>query len=337
MKAFQLTKFGSAEKAFQLTDMPEPLPKSDEVIIEVEGFGLNYADVMARLGLYQDCPPLPCVLGYEAVGRVSAKGAETTGVEIGDRVTSFTRFGGYAEKVAATHLGVAKIEDDVSIGDGAALATQFCTAWYAAEECVRLHKGDKVLIHAAAGGVGTGLVQLCKRHACEIYGTAGSQEKLDFIAELGVDHPINYKKEDFYDYFKRQNIKLDVVFDSIGGDYVRKAWKLLDAGGRLVMFGAAQMSDASNIFKKIGVGLGFGIYHPAQLLMAGKSLIGVGMLPLADEKPLTLKRCLDGVVDLYQKGELKPVVGGIFKADQLAEAHNFLANRKSMGKVVVSW
>ena len=160
-------------------------------------------------------------------------------------------------------------------------------------------KGKSILWHAGASSVSIAGIQLSKlAGASAIYATASSQEKLDFIAELGVDHPINYKKEDFYDYFKRQNIKLDVVFDSIGGDYVRKAWKLLDAGGRLVMFGAAQMSDASNIFKKIGVGLGFGIYHPAQLLMAGKSLIGVGMLPLADEKPLTLKRCLDGVVDL---------------------------------------
>lgn len=337
MKAFQLVRFGPAVHAFDLTEMPDPIPGDEEVMIETEGFGLNYADVMARLRLYNDCPPLPCVIGYEVVGRVSQKGKDCSDVEIGDRVTAFTRFGGYAEKVTTNHLAISKVGKEMPLGEAAALATQYCTAWYAAEETVRLHEGDKVLIHAAAGGVGNGLVQLCKRKGCEIYATAGSQEKLDFLRELGVDHTINYRQEDFFQYFKKKNIKLDVIFDSIGGDSMRKGWKLLDAGGRLVMFGAAKMSDATNIFKKISVGLGFGIYHPAQLMMSGKSLIGVSMLPLADHKPLVLKRCLDRVTELYRQGDLKPVVGGTFKASQLAEAHEFLANRKSIGKVVVTW
>jgi NADPH:quinone reductase-like Zn-dependent oxidoreductase len=129
---------------------------------------------------------------------------------------------------------------------------------------------------------------------------------------------------------------VDVIFDAVGGSYVKKGFRALAPGGRIVCYGAADISD-KNIFGKIATLLGFGIYHPIQFMNTSKALIGVNMLRIADNKPETLKRCLDNVVALYEKGVFKPVVGKVFPIAQLGEAHAFLESRKSTGKITVTW
>ena len=200
-KAYHIVKFGKPEKAFELRDVQLPPITADDVLVEVEAFGINFADVMARLGLYQDCPPLPAVVGYESVGRVKQKGKNVDNVEVGDRIIAFTRFGSYSQEVVTSKDAIAKITDDYPVGKALALATQYCTAFYAAHVVTNVMPGDKVLIQAAAGGVGTALTQLCKRKDCIIYGTAGSDVKLDYIKENGVTHPINYRKIDFWESY----------------------------------------------------------------------------------------------------------------------------------------
>lgn len=340
MKAFQLTRFGSAEKAFQLKEFPDLQPRSHEVVVDVEAFGLNFADVVARLGKYRDCPPLPCVIGYEVVGRISKVGSNASEHKVGQRVVAFTRFGGYATQVRADRLGVVAIPETMNTGEAAALATQYCTAYYAAEEMVRLHEGDHVLVQAAAGGVGTALVQIAKHRKCIVYGGAGSDEKLDYLRKLGVDYPINYLKEDFYSAVKKimgEN-KPDVIFNSIGGKTARDGMKFLNTAGRMVCYGAA---DGTEIKNKWVAGLklawGFGLTFTPLLIMQSKSFIGVNMLRVADDKKLVLKRCLTQVVRWHEEGILKPHVGKVFSADNLAEAHQFLELRKSIGKVMVKW
>lgn len=337
MRAAVIVRTGTAKKAFEIREVPQPKPQAHEICVKVEAFGLNYADVMARLGIYQDAPPLPAIVGYEVVGRIHEVGEDVKDKKVGQRVVAMTRFGAYAEYAVTDARAVAEIPEDMDAGKATALATQYGTAYYAAEEMVRLHEGDHVLIHAAAGGVGTALVQLAKWKKCVVFGTAGSDEKLEYLKEQGVDYPINYRTQDFVKEVRNVvgERGLDVVFDSIGGDYIKKGLKLLGSGGRIVGYGAAKMTGA-NIFGQIGVALGFGLHSPISLLTQSKGIIGVNMLRIADNRPLVIKRCLENVVRLTAEGILNPVVGGRYKMEEIAEAHEFLQSRKSKGKISIT-
>ena len=342
MKAAVLVRHGAADSAFELRDLADPEPGAGEVRIAVDAFGLNFADVSARRGTYQDAPPLPSVIGYEVVGRIDRLGTGVDGLQVGQRVTALTRFGGYATLAITDARAVAVIPDTMDDAVAAALPTQGCTAYFAAEEMVRLHPGDHVLVQAAAGGVGSLLVQLAKRRGCVVYGTAGSDEKLALLRELGVDVPINYERDDFADAIRalRGDDGIDVVFDSLGGTAVRRGLGLLAAGGRMVCFGAASRKATGlmpQIVEDVRFAASFGFPHPIPLLMNSKSVIGINMLRLSDQRPLVLKRCMENVVGLALDGTLNPIIGGRYPIARLGEAHAFLEGRGSMGKLVVSW
>lgn len=334
MEAIYIVKNGAPEIAFERKEIETTEPGNDEVAIEVEAFGLNFADVLARLGLYKDCPPLPAVVGYEVVGRVKQLGVDVHGVKAGDRVVAFTLFGAYSQQVITKANAVVKIKEDYDTGKALALATQYCTAYYAANVAINIRPNEKVLVQAAAGGVGTALVQLCKLKKCKIYGTAGSQKKLDYIKKQGVDVAINYQTEDFSEKITEE---LDVVFDSIGGATFKKGYKLLGSGGRMVPFGAATQLDAHNIFSKIKFGLSFGLYHPVGFIMQSKSMVGVNMLRIAEQKPEILQYCMQEVVKLAEAGQIDPYVDKMYSVDQLNEAHIALETRKTMGKIGIKW
>ncbi|MFD2200861.1 quinone oxidoreductase family protein [Shivajiella indica] len=338
MKAFYLVKNGPANEAFELREIFLPDPGEDEVLIKTEAFGLNFADVMARLGLYRECPPLPTVIGYEAVGIIEKIGSEVKNVKVGDRVIAFSRFGGYASHVLTPQLAVVPVDSNIPSGVALALAVQYSTAWYALEECMNLHPGDRVLVHAAAGGVGTALIQLAKRRGCIIAGTASSH-KMDYLTKQGVEFPIDYRKKDFEQELINSGWagKVDAIFDPIGGVSVRKGMNLLGGGGKMLVFGGSSMSDANNLFQKLKIAAGFGIWSPIVLMKRSISLIGVNMLRISESKPELLHHCMVQVVDLYNKGELEPVVGMEFSTKDLAEAHSFLESRQSTGKVIVHW
>jgi len=339
MKAIYLVKKGAASSAFEFRDVAKPVPAEDEVVIKVEYTGLNFADTLARKGMYRDAPPMPCVLGYDVSGTIESVGSKVDTLKPGDRVTSFTHFGGYAEYAVTKAMGAVKIPDALDGAAATALTTQFGTAYYCAAETTTLHEGDKVLIHAAAGGVGTALVQYALYKKCIVFATAGSDEKIEMLKKAGVQYPINYRKENYVDIIK-QNTKgkgVDVIFESLGGKYFKDGLKLLNSGGRIICIGAAEMSTSSSIFHQIKTGLAFGIYHPAQFIIPSKSIIGVNMLRISEDKPMVLKRCLDGVMKLYNEGVFKPFAGKIFPASEIAKAHEFIESRASVGKVVIKW
>lgn len=332
MKAIYLVKNGTPDKAFEWRDIHTHSPKADEVAIETEAAGINFADVSARLGNYRDCPPLPAVIGYEAVGRVVAVGTAVTNVSVGMRVVAFTRFGGYSQWICQKALAVAEIPEDMPAGEALALATQYCTAYYASHVVTNILPEERVLIQAAAGGVGTALIQLCKLRGAYIYGTAGSESKLEYLKQQGVDVAINYNKEDFEKVIKEP---VDVAFDSVGADVFRKSYRLLNRGGRLVGYGAASFTDANQLLSKAKKALEFGIYHPAQLLMESRSIIGVNMLRIADYKPDLLQHCMKEVIRLHQEGKIHPHVGAMYPAEELAKAHQDMESRKTIGKIGV--
>ncbi|MEL6671338.1 MAG: zinc-binding dehydrogenase [Bacteroidota bacterium] len=340
MKAAFIIKKGPADQAFEIREIPKPEPQAGFVRIKVEAFGLNFADVMARLGLYPAAPPLPSLIGYDVVGTIDAVGEEVSGLSVGQRVLALTRFGGYAEYACTDARAVAVIGEKMSAGVAVAIPTQGGTAYHMAEEMVRLFPGDKVLVHAAAGGVGTILCQIAKHRGCEVYGTAGSAKKLAYLKEMGVDHPINYREADFAEVIRQQLGEkggLDVIFDPVGGDSVKKGLGLLGASGRLIAFGASSMTNAKNIFAKIRTGLAFGFYHPIKLIGPSKGLIGVNMLSIADNRPDILSRVLKSTVMLAESGVIHPTIGGEFTIDELAKAHHLLETRQTMGKLLVRW
>ncbi len=340
-RSYYIIKHGTAKEAFELRESEIPAAKTGHIRLEVEGFGINFADIMARKGLYQDAPPTPCVVGYESVGRTmdeSVIGGET--IPAGTRVVAFSRFGGYSTHVLADERAVQPIPEDIPLGEALALAVQYCTAYHCAEERVSIFPEDHVLVQAAAGGVGTALVQLLKRKGCTIYGTAGSEEKLDYIRRQGVDVAINYRTHDFSKVIKEKlgARGLDVVFDSLGGKSFSDGFKSLGKGGRIVGFGASeQVGEGFQLLNTLKFAANFGLYSPIQLLMSSKAMIGVNMLHVADDRPEVLARTMKAVVALWKSGDIKPVIAAEFSAEKLDEAHEFVEGRKTMGKVAVRW
>ncbi|HBB93413.1 MAG TPA: alcohol dehydrogenase [Bacteroidales bacterium] len=338
MKAIYLVKFGESKSAFQIRECEKPAAGDQEVVIRVHASGLNFADVMARRGLYKDAPPLPAVLGYDVGGTIDQVGKDVKNLSIGQPVLGFTRFGGYAEYVSTPADAVTPLPEGWDYARATALGTQACTAVYLAEEATHLYSGEKVLIQAASGGVGRLLVQIAKQYGCEIFGTA-STPKLDYLFEIGVDHPIDYLKQDFFEVIRGMNVKLDVVFDNLGGKRYKQGLKLLGPCGRIISYGAADQNRGSKTSKwdTIKLGLGFGFHSPIPLVVKSQAMIGVNMLRIADYRPMIMKKMLSRSVELARTGVLDPRLDKTFPADQIADAHDWLESRKSMGKVAILW
>ncbi|NRA11064.1 MAG: zinc-binding alcohol dehydrogenase family protein, partial [Crocinitomicaceae bacterium] len=228
-QAYFLVKKGDPNRAFDLRDFEIFDPTDNKVLIEVEAFGLNYADVMARNGLYNEAPPMPFVAGYEVVGKVISVGPDAADSSlVGKRVLAFCRFGGYAKHVITNDFAVVPVgEQDVA--ELLALCTQAVTAYYMAEYLTPIHKIDTVLIHAAAGGVGTILIQLAKLKGATVIAKVGRTEKEALVKELGADHVVNYRSSNYVEQINKalNGDGIDVSFNPVAGSTFKKDWKLL--------------------------------------------------------------------------------------------------------------
>lgn len=336
-EAFYLVRTGSADKAFEMRSFEINAIQDNEIIIETEAFGLNFADVMARRGLYQDAPPMPCVVGYEVVGKVVDAGKSVNPEIVGKRVAAFCRFGGYARHVV-TREDAAVIVEDQPAAQLLSLCTQGVTAYYMASYLAPVRDGDKVLIHAAAGGVGSILIQLAKNQGGEVYAKVGSDEKIEHVQKLGADFAINYRKRDYAQQLKNllNGSQLDVSFNPAAGGTYKKDMSLLGAGGRMILFGGSELSNGKwGVFSKLNFIRKMGTIIPVFLMMQSKNVLGVNMLRIADNKPEVLKFCLEQVIELYKKGLIHPQVGHIYRENELVKAHADLESGKTMGKLVV--
>lgn len=340
MQAVYLKKYGNSNTAFEIGEAPMPRAGKGEVVIKVSHFGLNFADVVARRGLYPEAPKNPAVLGYDVGGVIHEVGEGVTSLKVGQRVAALTRFGGYAEYAVTKEAGVAVIPDSVDFATATAMATQACTAYYCAFESVTLHEGDRVLIQAAAGGVGGLLVQMAKHKKCIVYGTASSS-KIDYLKSLDVDVAIDYTKDSFTDIIKKHSPTegVDVVFDSLGGKVFKQGFKLLNPAGRIITFGTAEQinGNKTNKLLTIKMALNFGIFSPIQMLMGSKAIIGVNMLQVADHREQVFKHCMQEVVKMVEQGIITPKMDKIFNANEIAAAHDYLESRQSIGKIAVKW
>lgn len=338
MRAFLLTRNDTPDRAFELRDFPVPPVPAGHIRIRVSVFGLNYADVMMRQGLYRGAPDLPYVMGYDVEGTVDAVGEGVTEFAPGDRVFALTRFGGYSEYAVTPAIAAGHLEAGAGPGLGCALATQCVTAYYVCDFVQTLLPGETILLHAAAGGLGTAVIQYALSRGCTVIAVVGGQAKADYVRGLGVQHAVDHHVEDYGTYIGQHfQGRVDVILNNAGGASVRKDRKLLAKGGRLVLLGAAALSGRKSKLALLKLAWGFGFYSPIGFMGKSQSLIGVNMLVLADRRPDIVGHCFREVSRLHATGVFRPTIGRLFEWGQLAEAHQLLEDRRSIGKFAVRW
>jgi NADPH2:quinone reductase len=321
MKAIRYHQFGGPE-VLRYEEIPEPQVIPDTLLIKVEAAGVNFSDLMRRQGSYTSRDSLPAQLGLEAAGTVAAVGTKVRGFKKGDRVLCRAARGCQADYVLVPRVVVNRIPKTLSFIEAAAIPVVFLTAYHMLRSLGPLKKGESVLIQAAASGVGTAAVQLAKLWRARVFATAGSDEKLDLVKRLGADEPINYTTRDFLVEVmaRTRNRGVDRVLECVGGEVLAKSVKALAPGGKLFVYGRASGSLPP--------------INPEELLPRNLQITGVhiGMPPW---NPAEHAAAMDAILKLVAAKKVRPVVDRTFPMKDVVQAHEYLAQRKTMGKVLL--
>jgi len=320
MKAIQVSQAGGPE-VLQLVDLPTPDPKPNEVVVQIKAAGVNFIDVYFREGRYP--APLPLTLGQEAAGIVTATGSEVTDLKIGDRVAYTGVPGAYAEFAAVPADRLVKIPDDLDFQNAAAAMLQGMTAHYLTHSTYPVQRGETALVHAAAGGVGLLLVQMCKLRGARVIGTAGSEAKAQLARDAGADEVIIYTEQDFETETKRltNNEGVHVVYDGVGKSTFEKDLNVLRLRGYLVLFGGA--SGAVPPFDLI------------QLSQKGSLFLTRPSLHHYVHTRAELEQRSRAVLQMITAGELKLRIHKTYPLAGAAQAHRDLEGRKTTGKLLL--
>jgi synaptic vesicle membrane protein VAT-1 len=315
---------------------PDPDSGRGEVRIRVRAAGINFADLMARVGLYPDAPKIPCVVGYEASGTVDQVGEGVTELNVGDRVFGVPRFGGYTDTLVVKESQVFRMPEKMTFEEAAALPVVYVTAYHMMLVTGTLRPRSTVLVHSAAGGVGLAAIQIAKTRGCTIFGTA-SPAKHDFLRQAGVDHPID-SRGDYAAVVRRVvgDRGIDLVLDPVGGKSWSQGYELLGPCGRLVAFGlsaAASGKTRSLIHAALQV-VRVKKFNPMQLMDDNKTVGGTNMGHLFD-RPDLLRPEFAALLTMYEAGDIKPHVARTFRFEEAPAAHHFLHDRKAIGKVLL--
>jgi NADPH:quinone reductase-like Zn-dependent oxidoreductase len=336
VRALVLKKHGPPDQALVVQDWPEPTPGPGELLVEVRAAGINFADVLARVGLYPDAPKSPCVMGYEVAGTVTEVGPEVDEYSVGDSVIAATHFGGFAERAVADVRNVLKLPDGWSFEQGAALPVNYGTAYAALVLMANVRRGETVLVHMAAGGVGIAALQILRTLGAEAIGTA-SASKHDAVRAQGAAHAIDYRSQDVAAEVKRitEGRGVDVVLDALGE--FRQSYKLLRTGGRMVIYGASKISagDRRNIVRALREVARMPRFNPLRMMSNSKGVIGLNLLRWWDDRG-SLEEVTGPLVGMLERGAIEPIVAETFSFDRAADAHRFIQERKNIGKVVLT-
>jgi NADPH:quinone reductase-like Zn-dependent oxidoreductase len=332
MRAVVITKQGDPS-VLQVQQRPDPPPPGPgQLQVAVRAAGVNFADHLARVGLYPDAPKLPAVVGYEVAGTVEAVGDGVDPSRIGERVLAGTRFGGYAEIVNVAASDSVALPEALTFEQGAAVPVNYATAWAALHGYGSLRAGERVLVHAAAGGVGIAAIQFAKAAGAEVHGTA-SPGKHQKLAELGVDRAIDYRRDGWWKGLE----PYDMVLDALGGTSLRRSYALLRPGGRLVGYGVSAMQQGEKRSLRRAAPQALSMVRGFNLLTQlqdSKAVIGLNMLRLWDDRG-TLEPWISPLTAALNDGTVSPVVHAAVPFAEAPEAHRILAARENIGKVVL--
>src|SRR6202046_4982063 len=342
MRAMVVRKYGAPE-VFEGRELPDPQPKAGEALIRVKAIGVNFADLLQRMGIYPGTPKPPFVPGLEIAGVVekiaegAGKPSEGEPLRIGEAVTALTHFNAYAQWVAVPARQVYRLPAGMPFEDGAALPVNYLTAYHAMFAMGNLQSGDRILIHGAAGGVGIAAVQLAHARGLEIFGTAGPT-KQEYLLKIGVDHAIDYEKSNFVEVVRKFSPDgIEMVMDAIGGKSFANSYKCLGPTGRLVVYGvssAAGPDGKKNAVRGLGALLQMPRFNPLKLMRDNITVIGVSLGKMPSRSAL-LRSEMEDVFKLYDSGKLKPVIGKSFPLADAASAHKYIHARKNIGKVIL--
>ena len=322
MKAIRFEEYGSPE-VLQLVDIEIPIVGDQEVLVEIKAIGVNYADTARREGKYVVPTPLPFIPGAEVAGVITEVGRDVKRYKRGMRVVSLIESAGYAEYVNIHEMALAPIPDGVEFVDAVALPLQGQTAYHILKTMGRLQKGETVLVHAAAGGVGAIAVQLAKIFgAGKVIATASNDEKLAHAKEMGADHLVNYTEEGWE--LKVRELTdgkgVDVALEMVGGEIFRNTLKCLAPFGRVVVFGAASGEQSA--------------LYAGELMRRNQSVIGF-FLPQIMKNYDMYQASFKELLGFIESGDLKLTIGGTYSLEEAADVHRLLQGRQTMGKLVL--
>ena len=338
MRQIWISKAGPPE-TLVLKEAPDPSPRAGEARIRVEASGVNFADVMGRMGLYPDLPKIPVVPGYEVAGRVDAVGEGVDPAWIGRNVFALTRFGGYADVVCEPTGRIFARPEGMSAEEGAAIPVNYITAWQLIVVMGGLKAGETMLVHSAGGGVGIAATQIAKHLGAKVIGTASAAKHQELRA-LGVDHLIDYRTEDF-EKRAREITKgrgVELILDAVGGESLKKGYRLLAPTGRLGIFGAssAARGKTGGMLGMVSMlaGTPWLQFNPLSLMNANKGVFGVNLGHMWDEGD-RIAGWVNELIRLWERGVIKPRIARTFSFGEAAAAHHFIQDRSNLGKVLL--
>ena len=336
MRAIITTANGDV-RVMKVQDLPDPTAAKGEVLIRVKAAGLNFADILARQGLYPDGPPKPCVMGYEVSGVIESVGEGVDQSLVGEAVVGMTRFKGQAELVAVSEMQVFEKPANLSFEEAAAIPVNYLTAWALLVTMGGLQRDESVLIHNAGGGVGLAALDIAKHIGAKTFGTA-SPSKHAFLTQRGLDHPIDYRNQDWLpvlmDLTKGRGVEL--IIDPLGGESWKKSYKALRTTGRMGVFGMS-VASASGIRGKLRALKAVAQmprFNPLGLMNRNKGVFGLNLGHMWGEGEKVAgwtQEIMRGVAE----GWIRPHVDRAFPFDQIADAHRYMEERKNTGKVIL--
>lgn len=339
MKAIVVKRHGDVDQ-MELSDIQAPEAKPGELLVAVKTAGVNFADILSRLGIYKAAPKPPFVPGIEVAGTVESVGEGVAGFAPGERVMAFCTFGGYAEKVSVPVAFAMKIPQSMTFNEAAAFPVQYLTAYHGLFQLAHVRKEDAVLVHAAAGGVGIASLQLLNPTGAIVFATVGSEAKAKVVLEeCPRARVINYSVIDFAKVIREEmgGCGLSVVMDSIGGETFKKSWDLLAPYGRHILFGAsaavkpgaiAQLGALWRLRKML-------LVSPLAMIDRNRTLSAFNLYHLSG-RPDIMGEATAALLDLRAKGVVKPRVGLSLPLEKAAEAHRRMQDRQTTGKVVLT-
>lgn len=324
----------------EIREVPDLVPKRDELIIDVKASGLNFADIMARKGMYTDGPPKPCVMGYEVSGIVSEVGDDVDESWMGKDVIAITRFKGQAEQVAVNPDQVFDKPDRLSFEDAAAIPVNYMTAHILITVMGSLQPYESILIHNAGGGVGIAALDIAQHIGATTYGTA-SPKKHDYLAERGLDYAIDYRNNDWLNVLMdlTGGKGVELIIDPLGGKEWKRGYKALRSTGRLGMFGVSSVSDNTKgglkgIWNMLKAVVHMPIFHPLSLTDKNKGVFGVNIGHMWHERKKA-RVWMNEILDGARSGWINPRVDTTFSFDEVADAHRYIEERQNIGKVIL--